>query len=119
MVFNIGPQQGNINNVAGDQTINGGQHGNFVVSPAVESAVELSGTLRRMGMDRAADDADAVRHELGQPQPNREMISAHLTRIAQAVTTVAGAESAVHAPLVGLGHWLGALGAPLLGILGV
>ncbi|MEV6558491.1 hypothetical protein AB0M22_22465 [Nocardia sp. NPDC051756] len=118
MVFNIGSQQGNINNVGGDQTIYGGQHGNFVSGQVVEFAAELATTLRRMGMDRAAADADAVRHELEQPRPNRDGIVARLTRIASAVTAVAGAESAVHAPLVALAQWLGALGSPILGMLG-
>ncbi|WP_216915932.1 hypothetical protein [Nocardia noduli] len=119
MVFNIGSQQGNINNVARDQTINHGQHGNFVASQTVDFAVELSETLRRMGMDRAAGEADEVRQELAQPQPNREMISARLTRIAAAVTAIAGAESAARAPLLGLGQWLGDLGTPILRALGM
>lgn len=119
MVFNIGSQQGNINNVAGDQTIYGGQQGNFVSAQPVEYAVELADKLRRMGMDRAADDADAIQRELEQPQPNRESISTRLLRIAQAVTAVTGAAAAVHGPLVGLAQWLGALGTPILGLLGV
>ncbi|WP_433734032.1 hypothetical protein ACQP0C_17990 [Nocardia sp. CA-129566] len=118
MVFNIGSQQGNINNVAGDQTIYGGQHGTFVSAQTVEFAVELAATLRRMGMDRAAAAADAVQHELEQPQPDREKISERLIRIARAVTAVAGAESAVHRPLVALAQWLGAFGSPILGMLG-
>lgn len=119
MVFNIGSQQGNINNVAGDQTIYGGQQGNFVSAQPVEFAVELADKLRRMGMEQAAADADAIGHELEQPQPDRESISARLLRIAQAVTAVAGAASAVHRPLVGIAQWLGTLGAPILGLLGV
>ncbi|MFE9319477.1 hypothetical protein ACIHDR_07280 [Nocardia sp. NPDC052278] len=71
-----------------------------------------------MGMDRAATDADAVRHEPEKPQPDREAISARLIRIAQAVTAVAGAESSANRPLVALAQWLGALGAPALGKLG-
>ncbi|RZI53794.1 MAG: hypothetical protein EOP16_00865 [Pseudonocardia sp.] len=118
MVFNIGSQQGNINNVAGDQTIYGGQHGTFVSAQAVEFAAELAATLRHMGMERVAADADAVHHELEQSQPDREKISVRLIRIAQAVTAVAGAESAVHRPLVALAKWLGALGSPILGMLG-
>lgn len=118
MVFNIGSQQGNINNVAGDQTIHGGQHGTFTATQTVDFAVELEATLRRLGMHRAADDAAAVQRELAQPQPDREQISARLTRIAQAATAVAGAATAVHGPLAALAQWLGALGAPILGLLG-
>ncbi|WP_067547983.1 hypothetical protein [Nocardia crassostreae] len=119
MVFNIGSQQGNINNVAGNQTIYGGQSGTFESTGPVQFAVELAEVLRRMGMDRAAADAEAVQRELTQPQPDREGIGARLTRIAQAVTAVAGAESAVHKPLVALARWLGAAGAPILALLGL
>ncbi|GAB4584538.1 hypothetical protein [Nocardia sp. IFM 10818] len=119
MTFNIGSQQGNINNVAGDQTIYGGQHGKFESTGPVEFAVELADALRRMGLDRAAADAEAMQRELARPQPDRESISARLTRIAQAVVAVAGAESAVHKPLVALARWLGAAGAPVLALLGL
>lgn len=119
MVFNIGSQQGNINNVAGNQTIHGGQHGSFATAHLVESAVELASTLRRLGMDPAAVDAVEVQRELERAQPNRVHIASRLTRIARSVTAIAGAEAAVHRPLVALAGWLGALGAPILGILGL
>ncbi|MFI5501427.1 hypothetical protein ACIA5E_20390 [Nocardia asteroides] len=118
MVFNIGSQQGNINNVAGDQTIHGGQHGAFTATQTVDLAVELETTLRRLGLDRAADDAAAVQRELTRPQPDREQISTRLTSIAQATAAVAGAAAAVRGPLVALAQWLGGLGAPILGLLG-
>lgn len=117
MTFNIGSQQGNINNVGRDQTIYGGQHGTF--TQIQDSAAELAETLRRFGLSQPAADAEAVRRETTQPQPNRESIAARLTRIAQAVSTVAGAGAAVHGPLVALAHWLGALGAPILLALGL
>jgi hypothetical protein len=119
VTFNIGSQQGFINNVAGDQTIHGGQHGSFANTRAVASAAELAEVLRRMGMDSAADDADAVRREVAQPRPDREHIAARLTRIAHAVTAVAGAESAVQRSLGALASWLGDMGAPILRILGL
>ncbi|WP_067711379.1 hypothetical protein [Nocardia yamanashiensis] len=117
MTFNIGSQQGNINNVGRDQTIYGGQHGTF--TQIQDSATELAETLRRLGLAHPAADAEAIRRELANPQPNRESIAARLTRIAQTVTTVAGATAAVQGPLVALAHWLGTLGAPILLALGL
>lgn len=118
MVFNIGSQQGIINNVAGDQTIHGGQHGSFTTSHAVQCAVELAEALRGLGMNSAAADADKVRRELARPRPDRTDIASRLTRIARAVTAIAGAESAVHRPLVALAGWLGTMGTPILSMLG-
>ncbi|UGT42160.1 hypothetical protein LTV02_01645 [Nocardia yamanashiensis] len=117
MTFNIGSQQGNINNVGRDQTIYGGQHGTF--TQIQDSATELAETLRRLGLAQPAAEAEAVRRELAQPQPNRESIANRLTRIAQSMTAMAGAAAAVQAPLVALAHWLGGLGGPILLALGL
>lgn len=119
MVFNIGSQQGAINNVAGDQTIHGGQHVSFTTAEALASAGELARALRELGLTETAREADNVERELKQHTPNRERIAARLTRIAQTVTAVAAAGSAVHGPLVELARWLGALGSPVLRVLGL
>ncbi|MEV0708225.1 hypothetical protein [Nocardia aurea] len=120
MVFNIGSQQGNINNVAGDQTIHGGQHGTFVSAQAVEFATELAAALHRsVGMEQAAADADAVQNELRRPHPDRRSVADRLIRIARAVTAVTGMTAAVRTPLVGLARWLGELGTPIFAALGL
>lgn len=119
MVFNIGSQQGAINNVAGDQTIHGGQHVSFTHPEATASAGELARALRTLGLGESARDADDIGRELRQRDPDRGRIATRLMQIARTVTAVAAAESAVHRPLVALAGWLGELGSPVLRVLGL
>ena len=123
MTFNIGSQQGNINNVAGDQTIHGGQHGNFntVLDPQA-----LLGLLRvelgRMGLP--PDIARQVNSEVGilgaqlaSPNPDRPTVAQRLVQItrllasAGAVVTAGGALAGV---LVSFATWLGPIGDTVL-----
>lgn len=119
MVFNLGSQPGAINNVAEDRTDHGGQHVSFTDPEAIAAAGELARALRTLGLGESARDADAVGQELKQPTSDRRRIAARLMYIAQTVTAVVGASSAVRGPLVALARRLGTLGSPVLRILGV
>ncbi|MEU7893025.1 hypothetical protein AB0B45_09165 [Nonomuraea sp. NPDC049152] len=118
MVFNIGSQQGNINNVAGDQTIYGGQQA-FVAGRPTDWAARLAEALRGEGLRQEAAQAEAVQAELARPEPDRQAIAGRLTTIAQAVGAVAGAGTALREPLAALANWLGTMGAPILRLIGL
>ncbi|MFF3468331.1 hypothetical protein ACWCQN_37665 [Streptomyces sp. NPDC001984] len=128
MTFNIGSQQGNINNIAGDQTIYGGQHGTFHGAP--QDPGELVVRLRE-ALDRTAlppDVAAEVRDEVAglnaavtSPTPDRPHAADRLARITRILAS-AGALTAAAGPvagaLVALAQWLGSLGEPVLQALG-
>jgi hypothetical protein len=127
MTFNIGNQNaGNINNVGRDQHITGGQTG-IVVTPdqAWQAFAELRAGVRAAQLDPATSVAadkelSDVESGLRQPKPDRARIAPRLerlTRLLLAAGSLASAGSALVAPIRILAQFLGALGAPILGLL--
>ncbi len=129
MTFNIGNQNaGNINNVAGDQHITGGQHGILVTPEAARQAViDLRAGLEVTPLDHAtaaSAEAEVTEIEAGvrQPQPVPSRVAPaleRLTRLLLAAGSLATAGSALVQPLHTLATWLGALGKPILHLLPV
>jgi hypothetical protein len=127
MTFNIGSQQaGNINNVARDQHITGGQTGMLVTPEAARQAViDLRAGLKVTRLDpatSAAAEAEVMQIDAGmrQPEPDRTQIAPRLerlTRLLLAAGSLATAGSALLQPLHTLANWLGALGEPILNLL--
>jgi|SRR3954468_5654549 hypothetical protein len=127
MTFNIGNQNaGNINNVARDQHITGGQTGIVVTSEqALQALADLRAGIGATRLDpvpsvAAQTELRDIEADLRQPEPDRTRIAPRLerlTRILLAAGSLASAGSALVAPLGMLAHWLGALGAPILGLL--
>ena len=127
MTFNIGSQQGNINNVAGDQTIHGGQHGQFAT--AMDPHAMLG--LLRSELDRLALPPDVASRvnaevasldaELGSPSPDRTTMAQRLVRITRLVT-MAGAAVTAGGTLAGalssFAAWLGPIGDSVLRAIG-
>lgn len=122
MTFNIGSQQGNINNVEGGQTIYGGQQGNFTT---VSDSQALLGALRaeidRMGLPpgiarQVSDEVASLDTELRSPAPDRPVVAQRLVRITRllgsvgAVVTAGGALAGV---LSSFAAWLGPIGDSL------
>jgi hypothetical protein len=130
MSFNIGSQSGGvINNVAGDQRIEGGQHG---VQVSREDAASAAATLRELlartdltaltDEERAAvhEDAGAITNEMASPEPSPDKVVGRLKRITSilsATGALAGAGAALIAPLSAIASWLGPLGASVLSML--
>jgi hypothetical protein len=128
MTFNIGSQNaGQINNVAGDMHVSGGQHG-VVGTPEV--ARQISRNLRRsvatVQLDRrsaqaARAEVDEIDAGLSREQPDRARVAGaleRLTRLLSATGALAAAGAALVEPLQALAGWLGELGAPVLQLLG-
>ena len=132
MTFNIGSQTGGVvNNVAGDQRIEGGQHG-VVVSR--EDAASAAATLRELlasadltalsDEDRASVHADAaaISDELAAPQPSPQKVVGRLERLTSVLSAAgafAGAGAALIGPLTSIASWLGPLGGAVLQMLPV
>jgi hypothetical protein len=127
MTFNIGNQNAaNINNVGRDQHITGGQTG-MVVTPelARQAFAELRAGVKAAQLDPAISVAAEtelrdVEAGLRRPEPDRARIAPRLeglTRILLAAGSLASAGSALVGPIRTLAQWLGALGAPILGLL--
>lgn len=130
MVFNIGSQKaGVINNVAGEQRIEGGQHG---VSVSLDDAASAGSALREIlaatdlhDLSEAErvevhEDAAAIDEELSQPDPSSDQIGTRLerlTKVLSAAGALAGAGGALLAPLTTLAQWLGPLGFAILRLL--
>lgn len=128
MTFNIGNQSGGqINNVAGDQYISGGQHAIVISTADARDAAEaLSRALSRTALTRrqaAAADTAAVEIEAGMQaeQPDRHRVAAaleRLTRLLSAAGALATAGTALLDPIRALAGWLGAMGSSVLHLLG-
>lgn len=127
MTFNIGNQNAaNINNVGRDQHITGGQTG-IVVTPeqAQQAFAQLRAGVQGTPLDPATSAAAQtelreVEAGLRQPEPDRKRIAGRLerlTRILLDAGSLTSAASALVAPLRTLAQWLGAAGAPILGLL--
>jgi hypothetical protein len=127
MTFNIGSQSaGNINNVARDQHITGGQQGILVTPEAARQAViDLRAGIQITPLDEAtsaAAEAEVTEIEAGmrEPQPDRSQVARpleRLTRLLLAAGSLTTASTALLQPLHMLAGWLGALGEPILHLL--
>lgn len=128
MTFNIGNQSGGqINNVAGDQHITGGQHAIVVsTADAREAAKILGRRLSRAALSRR--DAAAARNEVGEiesgmraERPDRHRVAAaleRLTRLLSAAGALATAGTALLDPIRALAGWLGGMGSAVLQLIG-
>lgn len=127
MVFNIGSQSGGvINNVAGDQTVSGTQHGVQVSLGEARSAVEALRvalehtslqTLSPEQREAVHEDVEAIAGELEAQEPAPERVKPRferLTRLLKDAGALAGAGAALLGPLTALGRWIGTLGVALL-----
>jgi len=121
VTFNIGNQQaGVVNNVAGNQTIHGGQHGALVLD--VERGRMLLADLRRQVAsaslpdgDRTAalGDIDACERALDGDEPDARSLGSRLGAVAQVVVTagaVVSAGTGIGAALAAIAAWLGPVG---------
>jgi hypothetical protein len=124
MTFNIGSQSGGIiNNVGGDQVVNGGQRSGGAtptLSDARAAARELRDLIGREAPPRLAaavrPDLDATAGELAKPAPDRAAVASRLRRLTEALVAAgafASAGVALGAPLMTLVGWLGPLGGPI------
>ncbi|MFE7558448.1 hypothetical protein [Kitasatospora sp. NPDC057500] len=130
MVFNIGSQQGGVvNNVAGNQTVHGGQTGRLTADG--RDVRELVGDLRT-AVEQAPlppavapevrSELDAVETEVARPEPDREAVAGRLTRVTRMLSSAGAlvtAGTALIGPLSALAGWLGTLGRPILQAIGV
>jgi hypothetical protein len=131
MTFNIGNQSGGIiNNVGGDQYIEGGQDG---VAVSREEAGSAAGILRELlaanrsklsDADRATvqAEASAIQEELGSPEPSPQKVSARLERLTSVLSAagaLGGAGAALLGPLTTIAKWLGPMGTSVLRSLSV
>ncbi len=127
MTFHIGQQTaGVINNVGGDQRIDGGQQGTVVTGKDAQQAVrELRDALASSTLDETtAAEAHAQIAEIDaafqEPQPDRRRVAhrlEQLTRMLADAGSLTTASAALIGPLHTLAGWLGALGAPILSML--
>jgi hypothetical protein len=123
VTFNIRSQQGGIiNNVIGDQRIDGGQHGAYASGGDVTTAVaQLRAALAGSSLSddvvqSATAQIDEVERAAAGDQPDRRRVATaleKLTRILVAAGPLATAATAFAAPLGALAAWLGPLGQGL------
>lgn len=123
MTFNIGSQQGNINNVAGDQTIHGGQHGDFTTVTDPRAMLgQLRSELDRLGLPpqvttQVDGEVASLGAELDSPSPDRTTVAERLVKIVRLVTTagaVVSAGGALAGVLSSFASWLGPIGDSVL-----
>ena len=129
MTFNIGSQSGGVvNNVAGNQRVEGGQHGVQVsLEDAASAAAMLRKLLARTDLSALSDeertsvheDAAAITEEMAAPSPSPDKVVGRLTSVLSAAGAFAGAGAALIGPLSSIASWLGPLGASVLAILPV
>lgn len=126
MTFNIGNQSGGvINNVAGHQTVYGGQSGS---ATSIDHARRAANDLVRGARDGgfASPDtrvaAERIRDEMRQSRPDQSKIAQWLERLTRGITA-AGTWAKVGASVVvsikTLAAWLGPLGATVIGLVPV
>ncbi|MFJ8621989.1 hypothetical protein ACIRD3_04005 [Kitasatospora sp. NPDC093550] len=129
MVFNVGSQQaGVVNNVAHDQHVHDGQSGAIAVG-----APELTGLLgalrEAVGREQlppavaplVETELNAIDQEAARPEPDREAVAARLARVTRLLREAGAAVAAgtgLFSALSGVAGWLGALGQPILHLLG-
>jgi len=127
VTFNIGSQQGNINNVAGDQTIHGGQHGQFATATDPRAMLGVLRTeLDRLGLPpdvahQVNTEVESLDAELASPAPDRPTMADRLVRITRLVTAAGAAVTAggtLAGALTSLAAWLGPIGDSVLRLIG-
>ncbi|MFF7948428.1 hypothetical protein [Streptomyces griseorubiginosus] len=127
MTFNIGSQQGNINNVAGDQTIHGGQHGQFATATDPRAMLGVLRTeLDHLGLPpdvahQVNTEVESLDAELASPAPDRPTMADRLVRITRLVTAAGAAVTAggtLAGALTSLAAWLGPIGDSVLRLIG-
>lgn len=123
MTFNINSQTGGvINNVAGNQRIDGGQEGSVV---GLEAARDAARCLRSaiaaapLPTEIAASAGTRVAEidaELRKSTPDRRAVADHLHRLTGVLAgagSLAAAATSIVGPIQTLVTWLGALGTPI------
>ncbi|MFF4031481.1 hypothetical protein ACFYZ2_17310 [Streptomyces sviceus] len=127
MTFNIGSQQGNINNVAGDQTIHGGQHGQFAMTTDPRAMLGLlRSELDRLELppdvaSQVHTEVASLDAELASPSPDRTTMAQRLVRITRLVTATGAAVTAggtLAGALTSFAAWLGPIGDSVLRAIG-
>jgi hypothetical protein len=124
MTFNIPSQQGGIiNNVAGNQHIEGGQHGTYAPTgtDVTTTLAQLRAALAAAGLPEdvtrsASDQIEEVERAASGQKPDKERAATaleKLTRILVAAGPLATAATAFAGPLGALAGWLGPLGQGL------
>ena len=115
MGFHIGQQNAaNINNVDGDQTIHGGQHGMFLADPA-QALAALRAAVEATPLP--PQPAASARTELETASAALGGELERLTGTLKSAGALASAGAALVGPLQAIGRWLGPIGATLLGML--
>jgi hypothetical protein len=127
MGLNIQNQNaGIINNVEGNQRIEGGQHGTLVtLDDARAAADDLRQMIVHNGLvggstDQTTANVEQIRTELTKAKPDRRVVAdlvTRLTRLLASIGSLVTAGSPLVAPLNTLAAWLGSLGAPVLAML--
>lgn len=130
MTFNIGSQSGGVvNNVAGNQRVEGGQHGVQISREDVASAAaalrDLLGSADLSALsdeERATvhEDAAAISEEMAAPAPSPDKVVGRLERLTSVLSAAgafAGAGAALIGPLSSIASWLGPMGATVLQML--
>jgi len=125
-VFNIGSQQGNVSNVAGNQTIYGGQQAILGVTTEIARQVSsLREALDSVELDPAVkEQADALmdeaNRELAQPEPSLPKAARpieKLTDLLKDAGALTAAGAALVDPIRSIGSLLGAAGGAILSLL--
>ena len=124
MTCNIGNQSGGtFNNVAGDQTIYGGQHSTSVTSGEARVAVgQLADALAQGPLHdpAVAEQTEQLQTEMRSPEPDKGRVAVFLDRLVRALNTTGAwvkAGAAALGPIRTIATWLGTLGVPILGLL--
>jgi hypothetical protein len=126
VVFNIGSQQGNISNIAGNQTNYGDQHAYIALPPEVLDAlgqvVRHIGDLPLTPKDQAVarKDLENLDQEMRNGQASGEHVSGRLSYIlamARNAGAVITATSDLGHAITTIAKWLGPVGAALIGFL--
>jgi hypothetical protein len=126
MTFNIGSQQGNISNVAGNQTNYGNQNVNIAAPPDVLAAVrEVIRQLDHLPLPapEAADakaDLERLDKQMSTGEVSQHQVSQRLTRIlnmARNAGAVLTAASSLGSAVTTIAKWLGPIGSSLIAFL--
>lgn len=124
MAIHIGSQEGGVvNNVEGNLTIHGGQHGTLVSAGDAQQAVrQLREAIAVAPLDEArrrglVSDLNTLEEQVGAPEPDRERAAGALERVTSFLATAGrlGSAATVLVPAIQtLAGWLGDVAAPVL-----
>ncbi|MFI5592413.1 hypothetical protein ACIA5G_45695 [Amycolatopsis sp. NPDC051758] len=124
MTFNIGSQHAaNINNVAGDQVIHGGQAGYADSRALLDRVRQEVGTLRLPPplLTRVNAELEAINADLGTPRSDKQAAAGRLGRLVSLLKSagvLATSGSGLVTSLTALANSFGALGEPIGRLLG-